>query len=213
MNLIILGPQMSGKGTQAKMLVNKYDLNYVDMGSVLRSIAGSDNKYAKTVAEFTSKGQLVPDEFVRLIAWDHVNKQDKTKGFLFDGYPRSVAQYEHVVDMLKKFGKKVDYVFFINISEAEILRRISGRRICEKCGKIYNFVTGPKPVEGKCECGGELRSRSDDTTEATKNRLDYYKNTVMPLIEYLKTKGNLMEINGEQSIEKIHQEIVEKLGL
>jgi adenylate kinase len=208
MNIIVLGPQASGKGTQVKMLVEKYGLQPVEMGKILRSIAASENQHAKVVKEFQDKGDLVPDEFVRLIAWDYINKHDKNKGFVFDGYPRSIDQFEHVQDMLMKFGKKVDLVFFINISEAEIERRLDGRRNCAKCGLIYNLITGPIPPGPACSCGGELVRRSDDNQNALIHRLEYYQEKVLPLVSKTKSLGILREVNGEQSIEAIHEDII-----
>jgi len=175
MNLILLGPQGSGKGTQAEMLVKKYGFNYVEMGNILRSIANSDNSKSGLVKEYQARGELVPDEFVRLIAWDHLNKQDKSKGFLFDGYPRTLAQYEHVADMLRKFGQKIDKVLYLELSPQESVRRLSGRRTCERCKEIFNLITKPPKEETKCDkCGGKLVQREDDTPDAIKKRLEIF---------------------------------------
>jgi adenylate kinase len=181
------------------------------MGNILRSIANSDNSKSGLVKEYQARGELVPDEFVRLIAWDHLNKQDKSKGFLFDGYPRTLAQYEHVDDMLRKFGQKIDKVVYIMISEEEVIRRLSARRTCEKCGNIYNLITNPSPNGGKCVCGGKLVQRTDDKPEAIKKRLSWgYANEVKEVAE---KNGVLLEIDGKRPIEVIHQDIVQKLGL
>src|SRR3989344_3437807 len=173
MNLVILGPQGSGKGTQAELLISKYGMNYVDMGRILRSV--------HQLKEFVDKGELVPDELVRTIAWDHINKQDKSKGFLFDGYPRSVPQYEYLQDMLRRFGKKIDKVIWLDISEVESIRRLSARRTCEKCG-------------------GKLAQRKDDTPEAIKRRLQLYHEQTHPILEKARGEGILLEVNGERAI-------------
>ncbi|TSC86777.1 MAG: adenylate kinase [Microgenomates group bacterium Gr01-1014_16] len=214
MNIILLGPQGSGKGTQADLLVQKYGLNYVEMGKILRSIAESDNQHAKTVKEYLNKGDLVPDEFVRLIAWDHINKQDKEKGFLFDGYPRGLAQYDHLKDMLMKFGKKIDWVVYLYISPEESIRRLSARRTCEKCGEIFNLVTNPPKNPEVCDkCGGKLTQREDDQPEAIKRRLELFGERTKQILEKAKQEGVLLEIDGERAIDKIHEDIVDKLWI
>lgn len=212
MNLVILGPQGSGKGTQAELLTKRFGFNYVEMGNILRSIANSDNPHAEQVSESMKKGEKVPDEFVRLIAWDHISKMDKNKGFLFDGYPRSVSQYEHIEDMLRKFGQKLDKVIYVRISEDEVIKRLSARRICKKCGNIYNIITKPSPKgEFECECGGRLYQREDDQPEAIKQRLQWGWTTEVK--EKAKNEGILIEINGEGPIDVIQKDIVSKLGL
>ena len=212
MNLILLGPQGSGKGTQAELLVQKYGLNYVEMGKILRSIAESDNQYAKIVKEMIDKGELVPDEYVRLIAWDHINKQDKEKGWLFDGYPRSLEQYEYLEDMLRKFGKKIDWVVYLFISPEESIRRLSARRTCEKCGEIFNLVTNPPKNPEICDkCGGKLTQREDDQPGAIKRRLELFNERTKPILEKARQENILMEVNGERPIEQIHEEIVSRL--
>ena len=213
MNLILLGPQGSGKGTQAELLVQKYGLNYVEMGKILRSIAESDNQYAKIVKEMIDKGELVPDEYVRLIAWDHINKQDKEKGWLFDGYPRSLEQYEYLEDMLRKFGKKIDWVVYLFISPEESIRRLSARRTCEKCGEIFNLVKNPPKNPEICDkCGGRLGQREDDQPGAIKRRLELFNERTKPILEKARQENILMEVNGERPIDIINDEIVQKLG-
>ena len=212
MNVILLGPQGSGKGTQAELLVQKYGLNYVEMGKILRSIAESDNTYAGIVKETIDKGELVPDEYVRLIAWDHINKQDKEKGFWFDGYPRSLEQFEYLEDMLRKFGKKIDWVIYLYISPEESIRRLSARRICEKCGEIFNLVTNPPKNPEICDkCGGKLTQREDDQPGAIKRRLELFNERTKPILEKARQENILMEVNGERPIEQIHEEIVSRL--
>lgn len=204
MNLIFLGPQGSGKGTQAEMLVQKYGLNYVEMGKILRSMP--------EVKESIDKGELVPDEYVRRIAWDHINRQDKEKGFLFDGYPRSLEQYKYLEDMLRKFGKKIDWVIYLYISPEESIRRLSARRTCEKCGEIFNLITNPPKNPDVCDkCGGKLTQREDDQPEAIKRRLELFNERTKPILEKARQEGILLEIDGERTIEKIHEEIENKL--
>lgn len=204
MNLILLGPQGSGKGTQAELLVQKYGWNYVEMGKILRSMP--------EVKESIDKGELVPDEYVRQIAWDHINRQDKEKGFLFDGYPRSLEQYKYLEDMLRKFGKKIDWVIYLYISPEESVRRLSARRTCEKCGEIYNLITNPPKNPEVCDkCGGKLTQREDDQPEAIKRRLELFNQRTKPILEKARAEHVLLEVDGERQIEQIHDDMVSRL--
>ncbi len=214
MNLLILGPQGSGKGTQAQLLADEFGFYHLEMGNILRSISKSNNKYAEIVAGTINGGNLVPDEYVRLIAWDHINQyHGQVKGFIFEGYPRSLAQYEHVEDMLRKFGGRINKVILVEISEEESIKRLSSRLTCQKCGQVYNTITVPPPADGKCECGGELVQREDDKPEAIKRRLRIYRTQTAQIIERAREEGLLIEVNGEQPIEAIHKEIIKDLEL
>ena len=204
MNIILLGPQGSGKGTQAELLVTKYGLLHFEAGRVLRSIP--------EVQDTLNRGELVTDEYVRLIAWDFINKHNKNQGFLFDGYPRSVAQYEHLKDMLMKFGKKLDAVINIEISAEESIRRLSGRRTCTKCGETYNVITADQPKGERCDkCGGVLVQRADDQPEAVKRRLEIYRQQTHAVFEKAVREGIGFEVSGEQAIADIHDQIVSRL--
>ncbi len=207
MNIVLLGPQGSGKGTQADLLVQKYGLIHYEAGKILRSIALSDNPHSLRVKQALESGNLVPDELVRLIAWDFINKHDRNKGFIFDGYPRSIAQFDHLEDMLCKFGKKIDLVLNIEISREESIRRLAARRTCEKCGEVYSLILNP-PASDKCKCGGALIQRSDDTPEAISHRLDIYRDSTHPVFLKAVRQGVGYEINGERPITEIHQSIV-----
>ncbi len=181
MNIILLGPQGSGKGTQAELLIKKFGLQHFEAGKILRSIAASDNQHAQAVKTAINSGNLVPDELVRLIAWDFISKH-KTQGFIFDGYPRSVAQYEHLQDMLMKFGKKIDKVIDLEISEAETIKRLT------------------------------KRGREDDTPEAIGKRLELWRQQTMPVIERARQEGILLKIDGERPIEVIHEDINDQIN-
>jgi len=160
-----------------------------------------------------NKGELVPDEYVRLIAWDFINKHNaKNNGFLLEGYPRTLAQYEQVEDMFRKFGKRIDWVINIEISERETIGRLSSRRTCEKCGSVFNLITNPPKNADKCDvCGGRLVQRDDDQPEAIKRRLQIYRGQTQPVFEKAKELGIGIEIDGERPIEVIHEEILSKL--
>ncbi len=206
MNIVIMGPQGSGKGTQAELLIGKFGLQHFEAGRILRSIADSDNQHAEAVKTALNSGNLVPDTLVRLIAWDFISKH-KNGGFVFDGYPRSVAQYERLKDMLARFGQKIDYVIDVEIPEAESIRRLSARRQCAVCREVYNLITEPPTCDHN-----QLIQREDDKPEAIKKRLEIYHQQSHPVFERAVAEGIGIEINGDQLIEVIHEEIMQKLN-
>ena len=219
-NIILLGPQGSGKGTQAQLLVDKFGFNHFEAGQILRSIANSANPNAAMIKQAIDGGGLVPDELVRLIAWDFISKHPQGNGFIFDGYPRSVDQYEHLKDMLAKSGRKITSVINLEIPEAETIRRLSARRTCPKCGEVYNLITNPpssKTSEGqalKCDkCGGELIQRDDDQPEAIQRRLAIYRSRTHPVFARAVAEGLGIEIDGLRPIAVIHQDILNRLRL
>lgn len=206
MIVIIQGPQACGKGTQARLLSEKYGWLHLEMGKILRSIASSDNQYAAKIRDTLNSGGLVPDELVRLIAWDYIKKHHE-QGLIFEGYPRSLAQYEHLQDMLKKFNKRIDAVISINIPEEESIRRMSDRRTCQRCGRVY--IVGEAL---KCECTGELVLREDDKPEAIKHRLQIYHQQTRPVFERAKSEGIAIEIDGMHPIAEVHEKICTSLA-
>ncbi len=213
MNIVLTGPQGSGKGTQAELLANKYHLIYLEMGKILRSISTSDNEHSKIVFDALNSGNLVPDEYVRLIAWDFINKHHDThNGFIFDGYPRSVEQYDQLEDILCKFGKQIDHVILLDIPPEESVRRLTARRNCEKCGAIYNLITEPPKKLDECDkCGGKLISRLDDQPDAIRRRLQLYRESTAGVLKRAELENKLIIIDGKKSINDIFSDIVSKL--
>lgn len=212
MILVVIGPQGSGKGTQAQLLATKLNLRHFEMGRILRSIAESDNKNAQMVREIQHQGGLVPDEFVRLVAWDFITKHKDGPGIIFEGYPRGVMQYEHLRDMLVRVGKKIDRVILIEISEVETMRRLTSRRTCMKCGEVYNTVTNPAKKSDVCDkCGGVLGQRDDDKPDAIRERLKNYRKQTEPEFEIALKEGIGLKVDGERPIEVIHREIMERI--
>ncbi len=206
MNVIIQGPQACGKGTQARLLSEKYGWLHLEMGKILRSIANSDNQYFAKIHDILNSGGLVPDELVRLISWDFIKKHHE-QGLIFEGYPRSIAQYEHLQDMLKKFNKRIDALVSINIPEEESIKRMSDRRTCVRCGRVY--IVGEAL---RCECGGELVLREDDKPQAIKLRLQIYHDQTRPVFERAKSEGIAIEIDGMHPIAKVHEKICTSLA-
>lgn len=201
MKLIFIGPQGSGKGTQAKRIAKRLGLCHISVGDLLREVKGG---LKIEVDIFMDKGKLVSDELVGRILKERLSREDCVEGFILDGFPRNLAQ----VEILKGISD-IDKVVEISISDEESVRRISGRRGCPKCGAIYNISTSPMPaVEGICdECGSELMQRADDNKEALRERLKvYHEETEKVLACY-----DSVKVNGEQSIEDTREGILEVL--
>ncbi len=210
MNLIILGPQGSGKGTQAKLIAKRLNLFCFESGDFLRDLAETDSRIDEII---NKKGILLPDQEIFSYVSKYLEKNDSDlKNFILDGYPRSVKQYQYLKNWLQERGSVIDKAVFLDISEEESLKRLSARRICENCGKLYNLITN-LPPKGVCECGGKLIQREDDKPAAIKKRLALYKKQTMPMINQLREEKILIEINGERPIKTIFQDILQKLGV
>lgn len=208
MNLIILGPQGSGKGTQAKLIAKKLNLFYFESGDFLRDLAKTDSRINEII---NKKGVLLPDQEIFSYVSKYLEKNDPDfKNFILDGYPRSVKQYQYLKDWLQEKGSVIDKAILLNISEKESLKRLSARRICEDCGNLYNLITNPPP-KGVCECGGKLIQREDDQPDAIKKRLAEYQKQTMPVIDQFRKEGIMLEIDGERPIETIFQDILKQL--
>jgi len=211
MNLMILGPQGSGKGTQARLLSEKLGLAYVESGSLLREIAKTDPKIDEVM---NKKGQLLPDEVTFSIVKNYLEKRvPQGANILLDGYPRSVRQYEFIKDYLSSKGAKLDKAIFLDITDAEAVKRLSARRICSACGEVFNFITNPPANPEVCDkCGGKLIQREDDKPDLIQERLRLFRTSTEPLIRKLEDEGVLINVNGEQPIVTILEEILEKIN-
>ena len=201
MKLIFVGPQGCGKGTQAKVVAEKLDICHISTGDLLRATTGA---LKEEVESHMSEGNLVPDELIVRILSERVMQDDCENGFILDGFPRNIAQAEELDKIMD-----IDKVIEISISDDESVRRIGGRRNCGQCGAIWNVNTSPKPTnESKCDnCGGELIQRVDDNEESLRKRLEIYHNDTEPVLEKYKS----VKINGEQSIEKVSEDVLAAL--
>jgi adenylate kinase len=203
MNIIILGPQGSGKGTQAKMLAERYNLFYFDAGSFLRNLAKSNPDIDGLI---NKKGELIEDNTMFNFVRNNLEGQNISHNIIFDGYPRSVKQFELLSNWLQEKGSKIDLAILLNIGEKETIRRLSARRIDPNTGEIYNLITNPPPAHVDPK---NLIQREDDKEAVIRRRLLEYHSITQPLIDYLLEKGILSEINGERPIEDIQKEIIE----
>ena len=212
MNLILLGAPGLGKGTQAKFLVRKYSIPQISTGDILREEVKSGTVLGLKAKEYMDKGQLVPDEVVVGMVEERVKKGDCTTGFILDGFPRTVAQADALEGTLQRMKKALSRVILVNVDEDELVKRLTGRRVCEKCGAGYHVIFDPPKQEGVCDkCQGKLYQRDDDKESTIRNRLKVYNNQTAPLIEYYQKKQLLSLVDGMGSIEEIFGRISKAL--
>lgn len=211
MNIVILGAPASGKGTQAEILAEKFNLYHLQTGAIARDLAKKDER----IRQMVNSGKLIPENEMTMYVMDVLkeNKPDM-ENILFEGFPRFISQYEALEGYLKTKGDDIDAVISLDISENTAVERISSRVMCEKCGETYNLITNPPKNNGICgKCGGKLIQREDDKPEAIKERFAYYRANTQELIDYLDKKGKLIRIDGERPIETIAADIHSKLSL
>lgn len=210
MNVILIGPPGAGKGTQANRLVQELGLTQISTGDLFRKAIKENNAYGVIAQYFTRFGYLVPDDFTIQMVSDYFTENpDVIKtGFILDGFPRTINQAMKLEDMSKRFGFKIDAVINLDIPQDKLIERLSGRRTCLECGSSYHIIFNKPKKEGICDkCGGELIQREDETKEAVAVRLDIYDQSTRPLIDYYKMKGQLKQINGDQSMDDVFKDI------
>ena len=213
MKIVLLGPPGSGKGTQAGMIAQKRGIAHIASGDLFREAANRGDDLGQQVKSYMDKGLLVPDEITIKMILQRIAEPDCQKGFMLDGFPRTLEQAKALDEALLKRKESIDCVIYIKVSSEELVRRLSRRFICRKCQAPYHMVSSPPKVEGKCDkCGGELYQRSDDSAETIKKRLEVYFSETAPLIDYYKESGKLAEIDGEGSIEQISESILEAIN-
>lgn len=207
MNLLLIGPQGSGKGTQAELLVGKYDLNHIEAGRLIREAANKHTRKAEIIDHLANqKGTLLPDGVVLDLIQNELDKVGY-KNLLFDGFPRTRKQYQSLKEILNTRGSKLDKAIYLEVSDDESIRRLSSRRHCSKCKKGYSLLL--EPDRKTCDCGGELVSRTDDKPEAIGHRLEQFHNQTDPVLEALEEDGILVKVDGNKAIEKISHEIID----
>ena len=210
MNLILLGAPGAGKGTQAEILCKKLGIPSISTGNILRAAIKDGTPTGLKAKSFMDAGQLVPDEVIIGIIGERLEQPDCAKGYILDGVPRTIGQAEAI----EKAGIKIDAVVAIEISEEEILRRMSGRRVCEACGSSYNVEAVPPKVEGICDnCGGKLIQRKDDTPETVRERLKVYHKETAPLADFYAERGLLKRVEVADNKEATNAKILQALGL
>lgn len=213
MNIVILGPQGSGKGTQAEKLAKKFGLEHIDMGKFLREVAKTDTPLGKEVYQIQNVTKtLVPSRILQEVFNVKLNSLPRERGIVFDGFPRNVDQMEYFEKALIEFGRHADKVIFINLSEESSIDRISKRRVCEKCRRVFILGKDMKNDADPCpDCSGKIIQRIDDTEEGVRKRLEIFRKNTLSVIQYYKKKGKLIEIDGDKAIEEVFKEILKKL--
>ena len=213
MNVVILGPQGSGKGTQAEKIAESFSLEHIDMGKFLREVAQLPTKLGKEINEIINiKKELVSDKILKKVLQVKLQDLPRERGIVFDGVPRSQNQLEYLEEALQQSGRMIEAVFFLKLSFEESIKRISKRRICEKCKKIFILGKDIKNEKEFCPvCGGKIIQRVDDSEEGVKKRLSIFQKETLPVFDYYKKNEALIEINGDQTVEKVFADISKEL--
>ena len=213
MKIVMLGAPGAGKGTQAKMIAEKYRIPHISTGDIFRANIKNGTELGKQAKEYMDKGQLVPDELTVKILLDRVAQEDCKNGYVLDGFPRTIPQAEVLDKALTELGDYIDYAIDVNVPDENIIKRMSGRRACLTCGATYHIEHVPPKKEGICDaCGNELVLRDDDKPETVKNRLDVYHKQTQPLIDYYTEKNILKTVDGTVDMMDVFGAITSILG-
>lgn len=213
MNLILLGAPGAGKGTQGKTLSETYKIPQISTGDILRANVRNKTQLGVKAREFMDRGALVPDDIVVNMVVDRIRQDDCLSGFILDGFPRNLNQASVLESTLGEMGKKIDLAIGIDVERKELVRRLSGRRVCRKCGASYHVIFNPPVNIGMCDkCGSEIYQRDDDKEETIEARLKVYEQETMPLIEYYGAKGLYRPIDGIGSVDKITKDIMDAIA-
>jgi adenylate kinase len=213
MYLVLMGLPGAGKGTQAEKIVEKYGIPHISTGDMFRAAITEGTPLGLEAKSYMDAGNLVPDEVTIGIVRDRLSKEDCKKGFLLDGFPRTVAQAEALEEITNELDRKIDYVLNISVDSDHLMQRLTGRRICQTCGSTYHVIFNPPKVEGVCDKdGGTLIQRQDDNEETVRNRLEVNMKQAKPLLDFYGEKGYLKNINGDQDIDKVFEDIDQLIG-
>ena len=208
MRAIFLGPPGAGKGTQARQLAETWSVAHVATGDMLREALAQGTPLGLEARRYMDSGGLVPDEVVIGLVADRLTRPDARGGFVLDGFPRTAAQAEALDRLLAARGLGLDRVIFLDVTRPELLRRLTGRRVCRTCGATYHLISAPPRTAGRCDaCGGELYQREDDAEAAVARRLDVYQSQTAPLLAYYRSRGQLACVPGEGTVEQVAAEI------
>lgn len=212
MRIVLLGPPGAGKGTQAKKIADQYGIVHISTGDLFRDNIKNQTPLGQKAKAYMDAGNLVPDELVIALVEDRISKDDCQKGYLLDGFPRTVAQASALSDFTEQAGKPLDFALSIEVPEEKLIDRIVGRRVCPNCSASYHVTFNPPKKDGICDrCGSALTQRKDDTEATVKNRLDVYNKETAPLIDYYRCKDILVTVNGDQDVNVVTDEIFKAL--
>lgn len=213
MNLLIMGPAGSGKGTVSAKIIEEFNIVHISTGDMFREAIANQTPVGLEAKSFIDQGKLVPDEVTNRLVQERLGQEDCKNGYLLDGFPRNIDQAKALEEITAELNLPIDLVLHLDVEENELVRRITGRRLCKKCGEIYHIDHKPPKVEGVCDvCGGELYQRSDDTEEKFKVRHGEYLSQTEPVIEFYRNKGLVKDIDGARKPESVMQEVSNILG-
>ncbi len=213
MIIILLGPPGAGKGTIANEINKRISIPIIATGDILRDVIERETALGQKVKNYVVSGKLVPDEYVIKIVENRIKDTDCEKGFIFDGFPRTINQAHELDLVFKKVGKNIDQVFYFETSYSTIINRLAGRRVCTNCGTIYNLNYDPPDNINICKkCGGKLIQRDDDKEETIKKRLKVYNQETLPLVSYYKKKNILTKINADKDVDERFIDLWQKLS-
>jgi len=210
--LVFLGAPGAGKGTQAADVAHKLNMVHISSGDLFREALGKGTELGKKAKSYMERGELVPDEVTTQMVLERLAAPDCARGVILDGFPRNLTQAQALDKALQREKKAVNKVILLEVSDEELIKRLSGRRICRNCQAVYHIMNSPPKVAGKCDkCGGELYQRPDDNVETIKNRLEVYSVQTAPLIDYYRKPGKLTAVRGEGGVDVVSRKIIEVL--
>lgn len=213
MNIILIGPPGAGKGTQAKRMIDRLGVPQISTGDMFRAAVKEGSPMGKKAKEYMDKGALVPDDVVVGVVKERFQKPDTKKGFVLDGFPRTLEQAKALDNLLGELGSKLDHVVVIEVPDDNLVGRLTGRRTCRGCGYMHHVKFDPPKKEGVCDkCGGELYLRDDDKEATIRDRLSTYHAQTSPLIDYYSKKGTVRKIDGTRSMEGVQDSIKQSIG-
>ena len=213
MRLVMLGPPGAGKGTQAEFIAENFNIPKISTGDIFRANVSGGTDLGKLAKKYMDAGDLVPDEVTNAMVRDRLAQDDAKAGFLLDGFPRNIAQAYELDSMLGDLGTTLDVVLDLEVDNEEVVRRLSGRRLCKKCGHVWHVEFDPPKVEDVCDkCGGELYHRDDDYPETVQHRLDVYVSQTRPLIEFYDQRKQLVGMDAHGPVEDVTERAIESLA-
>lgn len=213
MNILIMGPAGAGKGTMSDLILKEYDIPHISTGDMLRENVRNNTELGKEAKSYMDAGKLVPDDVINAMVEKRLQEPDCQKGYLLDGFPRTLVQAEAFEKIEKNIGKPVESVIALEVGFDTLVERITGRRICPKCGAIYHTQNHPPKVEGICDnCGSELNQRKDDTVEQLKVRMDEYEKSTKPVIDFYAKRGVVTNIDASKESKLVFEQVKETLS-
>lgn len=212
MNIILVGPPGAGKGTQAVKIAKELDLPHISTGDIFRQAVSEGTPLGLKAKSFMDQGELVPDEVVIGIVEERLKQEDALRGFILDGFPRTLPQARALDEALAKDNRGIDLAIEINVNEDELVTRLAGRRVCRNCGTPYHVKFNPPKNDSVCDvCGGEVYQRADDEETTIRNRLNVYKDQTEPLIAYYDDRGSLARIDGAKPVDEVTEDMTKAI--